>query len=48
LQFKRNLLVEASPLAQGIGAAWLGIGALAIIGQRARRRPAARRLPSAD
>ncbi len=42
------VLVEASPLAQGIGAAWLGIGALAIIGQRARRRPAARRLPSAD
>lgn len=28
------VLVEASPLAQGIGAAWFGMGVLAVIGQR--------------
>ncbi len=42
------VLAEASPLAQRIGAAWFGVGVLAVIGQRSRLRRAALRVPRPD
>ncbi len=42
------VLVEASPLAQGIGAAWFGMGVLAVIGQRSRLRSAQPRASHPD